>query len=173
MKMKKICKRKNSEGFTLIEAIISLAVLSIASVFILQMFVTAAQLNSNARDIDRADALVSSVMEGFYTMNDPREYAESSVFPYSAEVDGELRMQIYYDGDWQRCPREDAVFVMHCVIRLEEEGPIVPVGVQTDVTTQGGLYSLTGQMLPMDGDTPLVTNTTCVYFPALTGEVTL
>lgn len=54
---------KKRKGFTLIEIIISIGIVSFLSVYLLQIFITAKNLNENSYDLDNAVILSKSVME--------------------------------------------------------------------------------------------------------------
>lgn len=53
----------NNKGFTLIEVILSIAILSIVSVVVLRLFVTSHELNEQSRAIDLASNTASNVLE--------------------------------------------------------------------------------------------------------------
>lgn len=61
--MKILNKLKNDDGFTLLEVVISIAVLSIISGFILQMFIVSANANNTAKDMDLARELSKAIIE--------------------------------------------------------------------------------------------------------------
>ena len=59
---------KNDDGFSLLEAILSVAVISVVSVFILQMFITSANANKKTQAADSANVAAISLMEEFRAM---------------------------------------------------------------------------------------------------------
>ena len=58
-------------GFTLLEAIIAIASISLVSVFIMQMFVVSSRVNKRAQDIDRANMVSMGVIEEFKSRSGP------------------------------------------------------------------------------------------------------
>lgn len=51
------------KGFTLIEVIVSIAIVSVLSIYLIQIFITAKNLNAKAYDLDNAVIVSKSVME--------------------------------------------------------------------------------------------------------------
>lgn len=54
---------KNNKGFTLVEVIISIAVLSVLCVIFLQLFVKASDISDRAHELDESVTLTNSTME--------------------------------------------------------------------------------------------------------------
>ena len=75
---------RNKKGFTLLEVIISVAVISIISVYILQMFVAANRVNKKAYETDQANMLCMGALENFKASEIPPDGYEA-----------------FYDGDWR------------------------------------------------------------------------
>lgn len=147
-------KRRRSQGFTLVEVIISIAVLSIVSVFILQMFVTSAQLNANARDIDKVNMWTSTLMESFHIQRDPMAFDKDDVFSYvaSALEEEQLVITCYFDGDWMPVQQDDErTFMLRAVVTHEEDGPSTRTSLQSDaLSVHGALYSLQVEFYHLD-----------------------
>ena len=57
--------RKHNGGFTLLEVILSIAVVSLISVFILEMFVVSNRVNKKAFEIDNANIICMEAVESF------------------------------------------------------------------------------------------------------------
>lgn len=55
--------QRNQKGFTLIEMLIAVAVLSLLGLVVIQVFITASSLNHKAADVDRAVAVSAAVVE--------------------------------------------------------------------------------------------------------------
>ena len=55
--------KENKNGFTLIEVIISIAIVSFLSIYLVQIFITAKNLNSMTYDLDNAVNISKSVIE--------------------------------------------------------------------------------------------------------------
>jgi len=75
---------KRTRGFTLLEVIISITVVSIISVFILEMFVVSNRVNKKANDLDNASVACTNAVEGF------KAGAAASPGYYER----------YFNGDW-------------------------------------------------------------------------
>ncbi|MFV0519143.1 MAG: hypothetical protein ACK5LY_02605 [Lachnospirales bacterium] len=96
-------KRK---GFTLFEAVISLAFLSIASGVILQVFYTSSSLNQRASDIDMANSIlaqsinVSKNAERVTDFFNNDEMYEYKISESATEDDVLSKVSIFYDKDW-------------------------------------------------------------------------
>jgi len=58
-------KNKLNGGFTLLEVILSIAVVSLISVFILEMFVVSNRVNKKAFEIDNANIICMEAVESF------------------------------------------------------------------------------------------------------------
>lgn len=148
---------KDKKGFTLVEVIISIAVLSIASVFILQMFVTSAQLNANARDIDKVNMWTSTLMETFHMTADPMAFDQADVFtsPEVTRIGEELTITCFFDKNWQPIAgSEGAEFALIAWVSHEEDGPSTATGFGVNApTVHGALYTLevTAQHLNVGG----------------------
>jgi len=65
---------KDEDGFSLLEVVISIAMLAFLSVFILQMFMTGAAANSRARDIDVASYVATGVIEGLKASDSANDF---------------------------------------------------------------------------------------------------
>ncbi len=79
--MRKFIKRfknrlNNQEGFTLLEVIISIAILAVSSVFILEMFVTSADANLRAKSYDTALSKAVAFIEEFKSREEPPENSD-------------------------------------------------------------------------------------------------
>ena len=93
-------KLKNQDGFTLLEVIISIAVLSILSVFILQMFISSATANQRAQNIDVAAGKAIAVVEQFKMLEDIAD-VETAFAAYDIVIDGEIySFSQFFDNEW-------------------------------------------------------------------------
>jgi len=114
-------KFKNQDGFTLLEAVISIAVLSVLSVFTLQMFITSGNANAKAQNIDVAAGKAQAVIEQFKALDDIDE-VEELFAAQGIVLDGAAYSFAQgYDGNWMPTADEDAGFVLGAVISLKEE----------------------------------------------------
>lgn len=79
-------------GFTLIEIIFSIAMLSIVSAVLLNLFISAQQLNAQAQNTSHATRIAANAIELY--QNDVADYTS------------------YYDKNWQLCQQAEAVFYL-------------------------------------------------------------
>jgi prepilin-type N-terminal cleavage/methylation domain-containing protein len=109
---------KRNGGFTLLEVIISIATLSLVSVFVLQMFMASADLNGRAKKADAA--LTKAITE--------IDRVKSGV---EARTGTEI---IYYDKNWQALADigGNARFVQELTIRPDAGGQGIYV-IETEV----------------------------------------
>lgn len=93
--MEKVVKHnKNIEGFSLIEVLIAIAILSIVSVTLLQTFTVSARTNRIANEMDAANALCIETAE--MVKNNPKVFLPS---PYVR----------YYNGNFDRASASDTI----------------------------------------------------------------
>jgi prepilin-type N-terminal cleavage/methylation domain-containing protein len=98
----------NKKGFTLIEMLIAVSVLSLLGVVVIQVFITASSLNHKAADMDRAVAASTAVVERMKSLPSGSELdiqTIGSLFPdavVSIGVDGlEGSVSQMYSGEWE------------------------------------------------------------------------
>jgi len=84
--MKRLLK---NEGFTLIEVIMSIAILSIVSAVVLQLFISSMDLNNKSRTIDVAGVYAANAIENLKALTSE----EARVIKQDQEW--------LYDSDWQ------------------------------------------------------------------------
>lgn len=90
---------KKHNGVSLVELILSIAILSILSVYIIQMFILSKTLNSEAEDLDKSVYFSESVLE--LIQNDtPLE--SQSMFKHSkvSETGSGSRVEVLFDQEW-------------------------------------------------------------------------
>lgn len=115
--LKKLIRRilGRTEGFTLVEMVVSIAALSLISVFILNMFIISSQLQHEAADIDKATLMAAQTCEKLRVAPEPEltygDIIAGSVV--SVESNGALRFTVSYDENWNVTHNSDnAKFVM-------------------------------------------------------------
>lgn len=89
---------KKNDGFTLLEVIIAIAVLSIISVFILQMFMSSATLNARAKNADIAMTKAITEIESLKAYSSLSRYLMDNDNASGDSAMAEVNM--YYDKDW-------------------------------------------------------------------------
>ena len=104
---------KRQEGFTLMEAVVSIAVIAVISWFILEIFIVSANANVRARDMDMASVKTSSLIE------------EIKSLEYLPETG-----PLYFNDDWEETTREDARFEVYAIITAARESE---AGVLADI----------------------------------------
>lgn len=93
--------KKGQNGFTLIEVIVSFAVLAIVSGAILQMFVVSTNVNRRAYDVDKANAIAVKVQEAFKQDPSSIKVTDEGAVPelIGAFLDGST-ISASFDKDW-------------------------------------------------------------------------
>ena len=79
---------KRQKGFALVEMVICIGVLAIVSMFVVRMFVTAANTANRAQDLDIASTIVQTAAEQY-------------------KADNGVPAQAWYDAHWNLVPEED------------------------------------------------------------------
>lgn len=92
----------NTKGFTLVEVIIAIGILMLASGFILQIFMTAKNMNERAHAIDQSVSITTNFVETIKTMKTPMNEPYEDIFPQSEVTqNGEnILITYYYKQDW-------------------------------------------------------------------------
>ena len=138
-------KLKNQDGFTLMEVVISIAALSILSVFILQMFITSANANARAQNIDIASAKAMSVMERFKSLDDisgvEKLYHEFNV---TTRNDGNFTFTERYGKDW--IPQADGVFILEVTILRDLDPPALQTIAEYDAAAEEPVMAPIGRL---------------------------
>jgi prepilin-type N-terminal cleavage/methylation domain-containing protein len=109
--------RNNRRGFTLVEMIIAIGVIAIFSGLVLQLFITAKNLNKVSGDLDRSTSVAVSVIETFKMSPDPESFFRNDFFSESdlTPVNGKLTAVTYFDGQWEKivpAEKDRAVFIL-------------------------------------------------------------
>lgn len=101
---------KRKKGFSLIEILLSIAVFSILSVFVLQMFSTANTLNEIARELDQSVLVAESIFERIQA---------DHLANFEEESDTSM-MTVHYDEDWKRIAATELRPVYKVVVDRQE-----------------------------------------------------
>ncbi len=99
----------NENGFTLMEAVISIAVLAIISGFILQMFIVSNNVNNKAGDIDSGNSMIFTAVELFKKNQSMEEFLKEDFFSGSTVINNNYNTTIYkcYDKSYNQIPDSD------------------------------------------------------------------
>lgn len=95
--------RKGQQGFSLLEIIMAVGLLSLVSLYLLQIFVTAVRLNHQAADLDESVQLSNNVIQ-LLDGGLEKERLESQLLFHQAVIEQEghtTRLSMSYDDDWQ------------------------------------------------------------------------
>ncbi len=109
--------RQKNKGFTLIEVIISIIILSVVSAVLLRLFMTADHLNVTANDKSIASVLASNSIEDF-----------------SADTDD---YNLYFDKDWQEVTADDDWAYTLAFTSTKGDFPTL-FHLRTEIHTKGG-----------------------------------
>lgn len=95
--------KKNKKGFTLIEIIVAIGIIAIISGFVLQIFISAKNLNQKAADLDNSVFISSNLIELFKSGNSEEDFIRSTRFKNMKITDagGSPSIELYYDADWK------------------------------------------------------------------------
>lgn len=140
----------NRKGFTLIEMLIAVAVLSLLGLSAIQVFITASSLNHKAADMDKAVAVSTELAERLKSLPAGTGLDSQTIgglFPdalVSIGADGkEGSVNILYTGKWETMPMASsqlADFVVDARLKAasEEDGNITLLTVK--VVKQGRYF---------------------------------
>lgn len=97
---KKLLKAK--KGFTLVEIIIAIGIIAIISGFVLQIFISAKNLNEKAADLDNSVFISNNLIELFKSGNSEEAFTASTRFSNMKVTNegGSATIELYYDADW-------------------------------------------------------------------------
>lgn len=88
-------KKNRNKGFTLIEIIISIAVLSVVSVVFLELFIKADSVQKKGRELDDKAFLISNLFEGLSATESLDSFMEVYE-PSRIEIQGDNKVLIYH-----------------------------------------------------------------------------
>lgn len=114
-------RTKSNKGFTLLEVIISIAALSFISIFILQMFISAQELNSRAKDADTAISEAITALDSFKKNRSLDDYLAKCAY-VATEDSNTATILNYYDRNWSSTDIEaNAHYRLEVNISADEE----------------------------------------------------
>jgi prepilin-type N-terminal cleavage/methylation domain-containing protein len=105
----KFKKNINPKGFTLVELIISIGIVAIISSSILQLFITAGNLNRKAYDIDKCVMLSETIIEQFKSGDKPIDVKNIDIMKdafYSGNINN-FKLSLYFDGKWNEISKDN------------------------------------------------------------------
>lgn len=117
--MKKLKAKNNNSGFTLVEVIISVAVLCLVCGIMLRLFVSADDLRENNLDIEKAQVFVLNEMEKLKSNDEPIPEDILS----EPDYDGSFTLTQYFDNNWKGVQSwENPRYILVTVIEPVGEG---------------------------------------------------
>lgn len=137
---------KSDKGFTLVEVIISIAILSILCVIFLQLFVKASDISDSANELDQSVTLTNSIMEIVKSVGEVSEIENSKYFndfEMTSSDSGFVLTKTYNDSF--KHDSEELVYQM--IITLNEKEAIV----NSEIT----LYDVTCEVVKLEDDSIL------------------
>lgn len=108
-------KGRNSKGFTLIEMIVSVAILAVAGVAVVGLFVFAHNNNMKAVDLDQSVSRCSSVVEEIKASGElPALNDQDTLFAWAVRTDmsNAGSCAFFYDDKWQPMEATDSFEMM-------------------------------------------------------------
>lgn len=103
--------KKNNKGFTLVEVIISIAILAIISGFIMEMFIVASRRSNLMENKDISFSMATEIVEIFKSSKTIDEDFQKKL----SELDIEFGRS-YFNKEWQRVDSADAKYTMDLVL---------------------------------------------------------
>jgi prepilin-type N-terminal cleavage/methylation domain-containing protein len=98
-----VARVQKHKGFTLVEMIISIGIIAIISSSILQLFITASNLNRKSYDIDKSVMISETIIGKFKSGNGPQDIKKINLMKdaYVSERNKSLFLSIYFDQKWK------------------------------------------------------------------------
>ncbi|MCF8018406.1 MAG: type II secretion system GspH family protein [Vallitaleaceae bacterium] len=143
--MKKFVARE--QGFTLIEIIISIALLSVVSVIVLRLFVLSYTINEDAKISDGANTLIVNQLETMKTYDHLDTFL--SAYNWLDVTPNKIQGQLFYDDTFSPIDKESR-FTLHW--SMVKNASI------------SGLYQISTHMIDTTTNETLTTYTTQHYF---------
>ena len=112
--------KRNNKGFTLIEIIISIAVLSIISAIFLELFIKADAVQKQGECIDNQVFLISNLMEMLMAEKDFAGFIEQSEPAAERMANGKRELDFYYNKELQPVDKEESVYYLWVVIEQKK-----------------------------------------------------
>lgn len=109
------------KGVSLVEVILSIAVLSVLSVYVIQMFLLSQKLNDQAEALDQSVILSENILETVENDRSLESVFNLALFKYAETIDsGEIVKRILYlDENWNPV-RSDAPYTYTLAFTAEE-----------------------------------------------------
>lgn len=114
-------KGKSHKGFTLVELIMSIAIVAFLSGIVLQLFITAQNLNKRASDLDRCVQKSEEVISDFKACSLPSDFSSTGTMKNAARYKdaGSLVYLLKYDGNWVAQEKNSDAAKAYFVMRVQ------------------------------------------------------
>lgn len=114
-------KQRIQKGFTLVELIMSIGIIAILSCMVLQLFITAENLNKRSSDLDASVMKSESLIESFKSCNNPMEFVNQDAMRGAVEhKDGkDVSFLLYYDDKWNLIKKDSSNTMAAFTIKLK------------------------------------------------------
>ena len=112
---------KNNKGFTLIEIIISIAVLSIISAIFLELFIKSDFVQKQGKITDDKAFLISNVFETLIAEENIADFESRSTPQKRFEDKGKQGFEYYYNQSLNRSEEGEAVYFLQIIFEEKEK----------------------------------------------------
>jgi len=116
-------KIRQNCGFTLVEVIISIAVLSILCIIFLQLFVKAKDISDRSSEIDQSVRLITSHLDSIKGFGSLTRITSSKEFAWmEKKVDGDtFGLSGYLNSEFEETQESDAPYLLSIDVVLDKE----------------------------------------------------
>jgi prepilin-type N-terminal cleavage/methylation domain-containing protein len=168
--MTRIIKNNNKNGFTLVEVIISVAVLCLVCGIMLRLFVSADDLRENNLDLEKAQVIVLNEMEKLKSADEPLPADILS----EPDYDGSFTLTQYFDNNWKGVQSwENPRYILVTVIEPTGEGLFTEgtFGVTEDKSgVSSALFKIAVSMQDIERNKVLASVESAHYYRNMGGE---
>lgn len=111
----------NNKGFTLIEIIISIAVLSIISAVFLELFIKSDLVQKQGKSIDDKTFLSSNLLEKILASETVEAFIEEMNPSIEKEEDGQISLDFFYDKALLPAKAKEGEYYLHMKLKKEAD----------------------------------------------------
>ena len=112
-------RKARKKGVSLVELILSIAVLSLLSIYVIQMFIISHRLNQEAEALDQSVVLAARIFEQIEAAQNFEDFLETPLLTQAVTVVNNTitEVNLFYDESWQGVMQTDgyhySVFLTH------------------------------------------------------------
>lgn len=98
--------KRRQKGVSLVELILSIAILAFVGVYVIQMFLLSQQLNRQAKDLDQGVLISTQLFELVEQDQSLASLKNAQImkFAKTTSVDDGVKMDVYFDDEWGVIP---------------------------------------------------------------------